>query len=536
MKRRLPIGIQDFVKIREDGCVYVDKTARIYELLTGSGTAIFLSRPRRFGKSLLCSTLAAIFEGRRELFGGLAIDSLDWDWKKHPVVRIDLNAGDFNKCLDELFITLNRSLDFAAQNYNVPIEGESSGDRFARLVKALHTVCGERVVVIIDEYDKPLLNTIDNSELHKEIRSALKAFYGVLKSADEHLRFVLLTGVTKFAQVSVFSDLNHLMDLTLDPRYADLCGVTQEELERDFAPEIDRVLDSTGRGREDYLDRLKHYYNGYQFSDKPLTVYNPFGLLKHFDAGGNFFPYWFETGTPSFLIKLIENQHIDVTRLEEYTVSFNQFSKYDAENMDAVAILYQSGYLTIKTYNEKRQTYSLDYPNEEVRSCFADALAEVYLKATADGRNGLMRMLPEALEEGDVTGALEAVKSFLATIPYDLAIEQERYYQTVVYIMFRMLGLNCRAELRTAAGRIDAVVETEGNVYCFEFKLHKGGRNSEAACTALAEEALAQIDRKEYLLAWKGRFSPGSGKKLFKVGVAFDQNTRNIGVWKCTQL
>ncbi|MDR1933756.1 MAG: ATP-binding protein [Spirochaetales bacterium] len=525
MKRRLPIGIQDFVTIREDGFCYVDKTKRIHDLLTGSGKSFFLSRPRRFGKSLLCSTLGAIFEGRRELFTGLAIDSLEWDWKKHPVIRIDLNPGNYGQGVDVLFENCNRSLEFAAQKFHVSLTGDSSGDSFIRLIKALNDRYGEKVAVIIDEYDKPLLNTMDDRDLHVAIRNELEGFYGVLKSTDEHLKFVFLTGVTKFSQVSVFSDLNHLTDLTLNPCYADLCGITQEELERDFAPEIEDVARTTGRDRETYLEDLRRFYNGYRFSEKPLTVYNPFDLLNHFFQEGKFLPYWFETGTPTFLIKLIENQNIDIAGLEKETVYYDDLRKYDVADMQAVPVLYQSGYLTISGYDEELQAYSLDYPNEEVRGGFAKSLMEKYLKAPDQDLRALASALPRALYQGDIEGAMNALPPFFASIPYDIQIKQEKYFQTVVHLIFRMLGLHCQSEVKTAAGRIDTLAQTKRYVYCFEFKLG-GGAGSKSSET-LAEEALRQIDSKEYLLPWTG-----SGKTLIKVGVAFDSEKRNIGAWK----
>ena len=282
MKRRLPIGIQDFVSIRKDGFCYVDKTARIHQLISGSGGAFFLSRPRRFGKSLLCSTLGAIFEGRRELFRGLAIEKRDWDWKPAPVIHIDLNPGNYSNGIAELYANLNRNLDLCAQKYGVSFSGETVSDRFARLIYALKDRLGEPVAVIIDEYDKPLLSTIENSELHIAMRNELKGFYGVLKSSDAHLKFVFLTGVTKFSHVSVFSDLNHLVDLTLDSRYADICGITQEELEVNFEPEIEDILQDAGKAREAYFEELRRFYNGYRFSKKNLKIYNPFWLTQTF--------------------------------------------------------------------------------------------------------------------------------------------------------------------------------------------------------------------------------------------------------------
>jgi len=521
MRRLLPTGIQDFVKIREGGYAYADKTARIHRLITGSEGVYFLSRPRRFGKSLLCSTLGAVFEGRRDLFGGLAIDSLKWEWKKHPVIRIDLNPGDYSGGIETLEDILRNSLENSAISLGLSLRGNIPSSQFLSLIQDAHRKHGERVAVIIDEYDKPLLGTIDMGDLREKILKALKGFYGALKTADPHLKFVFLTGVTKFSHVSIFSDLNHLSDLTLDPDYADVCGITQEELEVSFAPEIEAVLKETGKSRGEYLEKLRRYYNGYRFSEKPLRVYNPFGLLSHFGKKGKFASYWYETGTPTFLVKLILGQKINIVELGNLRVGFDDFRKYDIENMSAAPLLYQSGYLTISDYDEKRERFTLDYPNDEVRSCFAKSLLEHYAPAPELSSGSLPMRLYDALLDGDVDSAMDALKRFFAAIPYDIIKESENYYQTAIHLIFTMLGLRCRSEARIAAGRIDALVETDELVYCFEFKLCKGGGKP------CAEEALAQIDAKEYLLPWEG-----SGKRLVKVGVSFDSEKRNIGEWK----
>jgi hypothetical protein len=515
MKRRLPIGIQDFKKIRKDNFLYVDKTAIIHRLISGAGGAFFLSRPRRFGKSLLCSTLAAIFEGKRELFKGLAIDTLGWKWRKHPVIKLDLNPGNYLNGTEVLISGLNNMLCNNAQNYSVKIRGQFVYEQFTNIIKDLHKRYKEKVVVIVDEYDKPLLSTIENNELHIAMRNELKSFYGVLKSSDEHLQFVLLTGVSKFSHVSVFSDLNHLVDLTLDPRYADLCGLTQEEVEQTFKPEIEAILEDSGRTREEYLGELRWFYNGYRFSRKQISVYNPFGLLNHFDKSGEFLPYWYETGTPTFLIKLIISQKLNILDLNDMHVEYEDFRKYDIEDMKAEPLLYQSGYLTIKNYDEELNQFTLDYPNEEVRSSFSKSLLEQYLQPTGEASRALNTRLPAALIKGDIEEAMNVLKSFLASIPYDIIKEKENYYKTAIHLIFSMFGLNCRSEVRIASGRIDTLVETKCFVYCFEFKLN-----------GTAEEALAQIRAKDYLLPWKR-----GGKQLFRVGISIDQEKRNIGEW-----
>jgi hypothetical protein len=525
MKRRLPIGIQDFATIREEGFCYVDKTAHIHRLINGSGRAFFLSRPRRFGKSLLCTTLGAVFENRRELFGeiagqpALAINSMEWEWKKHPVIRIDLNAGVYSNGVEALYSVLHFELQKEAEKHTLALEPVDVISQFKYLIRNSYNKSGEKAVVIVDEYDKPLLATIDDPQLHARMRDELKGFYGVLKSSDEYLKFVFLTGVTKFSHVSVFSDLNHLVDLTLDPRYADLCGITQEEMEQNFGPEIEAVLEDSGKSREMYLGELRRFYNGYQFSRKPLTVYNPFGLLNHFDKSDEFLPYWYETGTPTFLINLIIKQKINIVDLTDMRVGYEDFRKYDIETMRVEPLLYQSGYLTIKDYDEELNQYILDYPNDEVRASFSKALLEQYLQPSVEASRGLNTRLITALLKGDVDGAMNSLKSFLAPIPYDIIKERENYYETAIHLIFTMLGLNCRSEVRIASGRIDSLVETKRFMYCFEFKLN-----------GTAEEAMEQIGTKNYLLPWAG-----IGKQLFKIGVDFDYEKRNIGEWKWLQ-
>ena len=517
--RKLPIGIQDFGKLRELGHVYVDKTPIIHQLIQGSG-AYFLSRPRRFGKSLLCSTIKTIFEGKRELFQetagfpALAIDNLEWEWKKHPVILLSLNTAFFSSA-NVLINTLYDHLLNIALDNNLDLRGEEMGAKFRNLIIDLNNKYKERVVVLIDEYDKPLLDAIGNPDLHIQIRNELKGFYGILKSSDEYLRFVFLTGVTKFAHVSIFSDLNHIKDMTLNPDYAEICGLTQVEVESHFEPEIAEILNNTNKSRDKYLQELRDYYNGYRFSREPLTLYNPFGLLIHFDEKGNFIPYWYASGTPTFLIELIKKQKINILDLDKMSFDERQFQKFDIVNMDAVVILYQAGYLTISGYNEEKRKYSLNYPNLEVSTSFSITLIEQYLSVDFDNSNALIANLPDALMDGDIERMIETLRQFMAAIPYDIIIDSEKYYQTVVHLIFSMFGINCRSEVRIAQGRIDTIVETKKFVYCFEFKLNEP-----------AKKALEQINSKDYMLPWKG-----SGKQLFKIGICFDSEKRNISEW-----
>ena len=517
--RKLPIGIQDFRKLREMGHVYVDKTPIIHQLIQGSG-AYFLARPRRFGKSLLCSTIEEIFNGNRKLFQetadfpALAIDNLDWEWKKHPVILLSLNVDYYND-INGLLSTFEDLLFNIAKKHDIDLRGEKINTRFKNLIMDLYNKYNERVVVLIDEYDKPLLDAIGNDELHIQIRNELKRFYGILKSSDKYLRFVFLTGITKFAHVSIFSDLNHIKDLTLNPDYADICGLTQEEVEQHFEQEIACILNEKGKSRETYQQELKDYYNGYRFSEKSLTLYNPFGLLNHFADRGTFAPYWYTTGTPTFLIDLIKKQKIDILNLGELSFRLNEFQKFDVENMDAIVILYQTGYLTISDYDDEKSRYYLDYPNLEVSSSFSKSLIRQYFEIELNNSNALIMKLPDALIDGDVEGMIEILRSFLATVPYDIIKDTENYYQTVFHLIFNMLGLDCRSEVKIAHGRIDSIVETKKYVYCFEFKLSEP-----------AEKALAQINEKDYLLPWKT-----TDKQLFKIGISFDGEKRNISEW-----
>jgi hypothetical protein len=354
------------------------------------------------------------------------------------------------------------------------------------------------------------------------MRNALKGFYGVLKSVDEHLHFVFLTGVTKFSKVSIFSDLNNLTDISMDPVYCDICGVTQEELERDFSPEIEGIATSKGITRDAYIAKLKHFYNGSRFSRKQLTVYNPFGLLYHFNSGGQFESFWFATGTPTFLIKLIQAQKINVFNLERKTILTADFQRFDVDNMDAVPVLYQSGYLTIVDYdeNERRGRYTLDYPNEEVRSSFAGALCDSWTGVHSAERASVINTILDAVEAGKADDFVEALKPFYNGIPYELIAQVEYYYELVFYLVLRMLGLYCFVEVRTAVGRIDAVLECDDFVYVLEFNVD-----------GTAQKALQQIGDKDYALSWNGK-----GKKVFKIGIVFDKEKRNIGGWETAEV
>jgi hypothetical protein len=518
--KRLPLGIQTFEHLAEEDYLYVDKTAAIHELVTTAGRVVFLSRPRRFGKSLLCSTLASMFEGRRKLFSGLALDGLPWTWTEYPVIRIDLNAANYMNGIPALAECIHTSLNSVSRKYQVELTGESSSAKLANLIEQLHDKCKQRVVVIIDEYDKPLLNTIEVPEIHIQLRNELKGFFGVLKSSDAHLQFSFITGVTRFSKVSIFSDLNQLDDISFNPKYADICGITQDELERDFADRLIVFAPPNNLTVQGYREKLRRVYNGYRFSEKSLTVYNPFGIINHFMNEGSFSPWWFESGSPTFLFSLIESQGIDILNLEDMTVSQESFTRFDIENLAALPVLYQSGYLTIKDFFPENGFFKLGYPNEEVSSAFNSQLLQSKYE---DNGTMLAVHFPEKLISGEIDDAMRQLQVFLAAVPYDIQVPVERYYQSLLHLVFSIFGFRTRSEVRIATGRIDTLVETKKFVYCFEFKLN----TTDAPHKHSAQDALEQIGTKDYMTPWHG-----TGKQLYKIGVVFSYEKRNIVDWQ----
>jgi hypothetical protein len=510
--RKFPIGIQDFVRLREEGYWYVDKTALLYKLVN-SGSVYFLSRPRRFGKSLLLSTLGAWFDGRQDLFTGLALEKLVTNWTPRPVLRLDLNPENYISVAALEGILTNHVEKWEAA-WGPGQAGKSLGARFLAVIERAHRQSGQRVAILIDEYDKPLLSTIGQTELHEAYKGILKAFYGVLKSADAHLKFALITGVTKFGQVSVFSDLNQIIDLTLHPAYATLCGLTEAELLRDFREDIEELAAAGGLDFAACLEKIRRWYNGYRFEEKAVGVYNPFSTLNLLSRQ-KFEPFWFATGTPTFLVELLKQSDYDLRELEGVQLPASEFADYRADPDRPLPVIYQSGYLTIKGYDPEFKTYTLGFPNEEVAYGFLQFLADSYLYDVRR-ENGLHigRFVSE-LRSGQPEAFLERLKTFFSGIPYDLNDRTERHYQVVFYLVFRLMGQFVQTDLKSARGRADAVVVTRDQVYLFEFKLNGS-----------AEDAMAQINDKGYLLPYTV-----GGKKLWKIGVEFDAADRNIGRW-----
>jgi len=513
--RKLPVGIQDFEKLRTEGCMYVDKTRYVYELARIS-RPYFLGRPRRFGKSLFLSTLKAYFLGKKELFDGLAIAGLEKEWQSYPVIYIDFNRGGYES-LQSLKNVLSSIFDDYEHKLGIAVKYDDLPVRFSKLIQTAYEQSGQKVVVLVDEYDKSLVNTLDNPTLNEEMRIFLKGFYGILKGMDYCLRFVFLTGVTKFSKVSVFSDLNHLTDISLDPKYSGICGISETELKGFFEPEINALADELGKTYDDTFDELKKRYDGYHFSENTEGMYNPYSLLRTFSEG-RLRDYWFETGTPTFLVKMLKDIDFDLKSLEkDVVVPSRSIFDYRVESVNPVPLLYQSGYLTIKDYDDNLNEYILGFPNEEVKYGFLYELLPAYMPKTDVLSEFSVGHFIRDLRAGNIESFMTRLKAFFAGIPYNLNNKTEKHYQTVFFVFLKLMGQYIEVEQESAIGRADAVIATADTVYVFEFKL---------AGNATAEDALKQIDEKGYLIP----FTAGN-KRLVKIGAEFSTKIRGLSRW-----
>lgn len=513
--RKLPVGIQSFEKLRRQGYLYVDKTAFVYQLAQ-NGLPYFLSRPRRFGKSLLLSTFEAYFQGKRELFEGLAIEQLETEWAPHAVLHLSLNAEDYSE-QEGLRNGLELQLNSWENTYGCKKTDYSYSGRFMNVIKRAAEQSGRGVVVLIDEYDKPMLRSMHNRQLQDKFREMLTAFYTVLKDADPWLRFVFITGVTKFAQMGIFSTLNQLSDISFDEDYNALCGMTRTEIEAAFQPELERMTSpATMATAEDVMKQMTRMYDGYRFTDSKHfdAMYNPFSVLSAL-AKRSFKNYWFASGTPTFLAEMLRKTHYDLRQLDGLEVSAASLTDDRANPDNPVPMIYQSGYLTIKDYKERTQLYTLGFPNEEVKYGFLNFTAPFYTSVPGVDTPFYIGKFVDELEVGDVDAMLCRLRAFFADFPYELNDRTERHYQVVFYLVFKLLGQFIHSEVRSARGRADAVVETADAVYVFEFKLY-----------GTAEEALAQIDDRGYLIP----YSAGT-RRLVKVGVQFSAEERNLERW-----
>ena len=503
MGKLYPVGIQNFESLRHDGYCYVDKTALMYRLVK-TGRYYFLSRPRRFGKSLLISTLEAYFQGKKELFEGLAVHELEKEWAEYPILHLDLNIGQYDtgQSLDDI---LNRSLVAWERQYGSDPAEVSLPLRFAGVVK--------RVVILVDEYDKPMLQAIGNESLQDEYRNTLKPFYGVLKTMDGYIRFALLTGVTKFGKVSVFSDLNNLMDISRDERYVDICGISEKELLDNFTEDIRDLALANGQTFGQACAQLKEDYDGYHFCPDSIGIYNPFSLLNTF-AKRRYGSYWFETGTPTYLVELLKKSDYDLERMTRVETSADILDSIFTDD-NPIPVIYQSGYLTIKDYDREFGMYTLGFPNREVEDGFMNFLLPYYSGVDKTQSPFEIKQFVRDVRSGDIDGFMERLQSFLADCPYELARDIELHYQNVLFIVFRLAGLYTEVEYRTSRGRIDLVLKTRDYIYVMEFKLDGS-----------AEDAIKQIEDRQYALPFAS-----DPRKLFKIGVNFSSTTRNIEKW-----
>ena len=508
-----PIGIQNFEKIRTDGYFYIDKTALIYQMVK-TGSYYFLSRPRRFGKSLLISTLEAYFLGKKELFEGLAMEKLEKDWITYPIFHMDLNTEkyDTRESLDSI---LNFTLEKWEQQYGTAPSETTFALRFRGLIERAYKQTGQRVVILIDEYDKPMLQAIGNEELQKEFRNTMKAFYSVLKTMDGCIQFAFLTGVTKFGKVSVFSDLNNLDDISMRNQYIDICGVSEKELHDDLEIELHELADIKGVSYHEICDKLREYYDGYHFTHNSIGIYNPFSLLNTFKYK-EFGSYWFETGTPTYLVELLKKHHYDLRRMAHEETSISVLNSIDSASDNPIPVIYQSGYLPIKVYDEEFGIYSLGFPNREVEEGFIKFLLPFYANTNAVESEFEIQKFVREIRIGDYDSFFRRLRSFFADTPYELIRDLELHYQNVLFIVFKLVGFYVKAEYHTSEGRIDLVLQTDKFVYVIEFKLD-----------GTAEDALRQINEKHYALP----FEAGGNRRLFKIGVNFNAKMRNIEKW-----
>ena len=501
-----PIGIQNFESIRQGGYVYVDKTHLIHQLAT-TGKYYFLSRPRRFGKSLLVSTMEDYFQGKKELFKGLAIEKLEKDWTEYPVLHLDLSGVTYT---DENVLNekMENTLSQWEQTYGIANTFTVDGIRFENIIKTAYSQTGKPVVILIDEYDKPLLDTAGNEPLREAIRSRLQGFYSVMKSQDGKIRFGFLTGITKLGKLSIFSGLNNLNDISMDYRYADICGISEKDLHAYFDESVQEMAEANKMSKEECYARLKEYYDGYHFCEDSEDIYNPFSLLSALN-GKRFRDYWYETGTPTFVVKALQRGQFNLEGLTLEGVPAFVLGGVNADDSDPVPVLYQSGYLTIQSYDNQTQEYTLKYPNQEVERGFMQGLANIFVPSARYNSPFAVRKFAEDFKKGDT-------ESLMTDADYEIVGDAELYFQNTMYVMCKLMGQYVQVERHTSDGRMDIVVQTDKYVYIMELKMD-----------ASADEALQQIEDKGYAKSFAA-----DPRKLFRIGVGFSSETRRIKEWK----
>ena len=516
--RKLPIGIQDFEKLRSRDYVYIDKTTYVYEMAQ-TENPYFLGRPRRFGKSLFASTLKAFFEGKKHLFDGLAIAELEKDWTEYPVIYIDFSKASYPGA-QNLYNVLDSILSKYETKWGVANKAPEYSLRFENIITSACEKTGKKVVVIIDEYDKPLIGTMDDFDVHEDIRSTLRGFYGVLKNSDASLRFVFITGITKFSKISLFSDMNQPNDISMDGDYAAVCGITQQELETYFTPELNALAAETGKTYDETLIEMKKRYDGYHFSQKSEGIYNPFCALNALSKR-RFGSFWFETGTPGILARCVRSENLNPRDFDrDITATETGLKDYRPNETSIIPLMYQSGYLTIKAYDPLSELYTLGFPNREVKYGFLDHLLPTFIPKWNLTYNFSVAVFAKEVREGNVEKFMTMLQAYYASIPYDLLNKDdrnERYYQMIFYLLFTLAGQFVEAEVKSSHGRADAVVKTPTAIYVFEFKMDHN---------STAEDALAQINDKGYPIPYSADHRP-----VVKIGVEFSVTDGGIKRW-----
>ena len=510
-----PVGIQTFERIRKENKLYIDKTEYVYRMTHSGGCYFFLSRPRRFGKSLLVSTFESYFSGKKELFEGLAIEKLEQEWMEYPVLHFDMSGGKHME-KEQLEDYLSNRLEAEERKWGITHTKRGANDRLTELITTVYEISGKQVVVLIDEYDAPMLDVAHERKTLDELRNVMRNFYSPLKMCEPMLRFVFLTGITKFSQVSIFSELNNIKNISLDDEYAGVCGITKEELLTQMSEDIDVLAEALEMTREETIAKLKENYDGYHFSPASPDVFNPYSLLNCFDDK-NFGAYWFSSGTPTYLINMLRKFKVLPAKIGR---SLARSSAFDAptENLKTITpLLYQSGYITIKGYDKMSQLFTLDLPNKEIKVGLFESLLPYYLEGMyAEEGDVAIAQMSVLIRQGDMDGALRLFQEFLGTVPYCNNTNYEGHYQQVLFIIFTLLThFVVDVEVHTPSGRVDVVMETEDTLYLIELKLNKS-----------AQSAMQQINLKQY-----GQRFARCGKPIVKVGVNFDAKKGNIEDW-----
>lgn len=510
-----PIGIQNFEAIRSGGYVYVDKTGKIHRLVS-TGKYYFLSRPRRFGKSLLVSTMEAYLSGRKDLFKGLALEKLETDWTSYPVLHLDLSGKAYNT-QEDLDVTMDQHLSAWEEKYGVTQRYRQYDARFKDIIDAIYSSTGLPVAILIDEYDKPIIDNLDNPDLQEHFRSLLQGFYSVMKARDGSVKFGFLTGVTKIGKMSVFSGLNNLNDISMDSEYSDICGISESDLMEYLSEGVGELASANGLTVDECLSKLKEMYDGYHFCEDSEGMYNPFSLLNTLQKK-KFHEFWFETGTPSFLVKILKQTEYDITRLSENDaeIDSNILSGVNDYKRNPIPLLYQSGYLTVKEYDPRFEVYRLGFPNKEVRKGFTKMLLSYYAPIGENEGNVLISRLYRAVTSGHPEEMMKLLEGLFARANYQIQGDSEKDFQYAMYIIFELLGEYVNTEYQTSNGRIDILLQTEKYIYIIEIKTDGS-----------ADEALEQIKAKGY-----GRAFANDGRRAYRIGVNFSKESRRIEEWK----